>query len=68
MGKPQHRLISKRLFSSIWLVFCDHSAVGVWRTKREALAFVRMHASNGSLLEVAYHVVGPYVLRTRGSR
>lgn len=55
-------VISGRLYPRVWLVFCDHSIVGVWRTKRDAIAATRMR-SKGSLLEVEYHVVGPYVLR-----
>ncbi len=57
------RLISGRLFRRLWLVFCDHSVVGVWRTKREAVDAVRVRA-RGSILEVDYHVAGPYVLRS----
>ena len=59
-------LISGRLVSRVWLVFCDHSMVGAWRTKRDALAATRMR-SKGSILEVEYHVVGPYVLQ-RGAK
>ena len=58
---------SHKTFRRIWLVLCDHSILGVWRTKREALAATRLRAK-GSLLEVEYHVVGPYVLEQRGDR
>lgn len=50
----------------VWLVYCDHSVLGVWSSKRAALAGSRMGRLN-SLLEVEYHVIGPYVLE-RGGR
>jgi hypothetical protein len=45
----------------VFLVFCDHSVLGVWRSKRAAKAAARAR-SDESILEVEYHVVGPYVL------
>ncbi len=42
-------------------MYCDHSVIGVWPSKKDALAGSRMRRHN-SILEVEYHVVGPYVL------
>lgn len=46
----------------IWLATCDHSVVGIWATKRAALAGTRMGRLN-SMREVAYFIAGPYLLR-----
>lgn len=56
----------RTLVKRVWLVLCDHSVVGVWRTQRAAATAVSM-LRRGSILEVDYHVVGPYVLQRRSS-
>lgn len=45
----------------VWLVWVDHSVLGVWSTRSGAKRAAKLRAKD-SLLEVEYHVMGPYVL------
>jgi hypothetical protein len=42
----------------VWLVYVDHSIVGVWPTKKAAEAAVRLRSRS----DIAHRIVGPYVL------
>lgn len=64
MKMAPRRVVSGMLFRRLWVAFCDHSIIGVWRTRKEAENATRLRVE-GSLLEVEYHVVGPYILRGR---
>jgi hypothetical protein len=48
----------------VWLVWVDHSVLGVWSTEAKARRAARLRVRD-SLLEVEYRVVGPYVLQER---
>lgn len=41
----------------VWIVFVDHSALGIWLTEGEAMKAVNMRRSH-SLMEVAYTIQG----------
>lgn len=62
-GGTQHDAAPDR----VWLVICDHSIAGVWQTRREAEAAVRLRERQASP-PIEHHVVGPYVLRTAKGR
>lgn len=51
----------------VWIVFVDHSALGIWLTEGDAMKAVNMRRS-ASLLEVAYKIQGYRAIRRRGSR
>jgi hypothetical protein len=48
----------------VWLVFVDHSVLGVWKTRSEAVAAINLRRRD-SLLEVAYRLQG---YRAKGVR
>jgi hypothetical protein len=57
-------LPSRGIIRRVWLVFVDHSVVGVWRTRREAREAAKLRGSIGRL---PLFVIGPYVLQ-RGAK
>lgn len=52
----------------VWLLLTDHSVGGVWGTKREAIAAMRLRQGDHSLAHTEFYVAGPYVLENRGAR
>lgn len=54
--------MSKGRATSVWLLWVDHSVSGVFVSKSAARRAAKARAKD-SLLEVEYHVLGPYVLR-----
>ena|SRR5688572_18982293 len=51
----------------VWLVFVDHSILGVWRSKREATAAVRLRQRH-TVSNVAHFIAGPFVLAPGAKR
>jgi hypothetical protein len=49
-------------FQRIWLVLCDHSVVGVWKTRLEAERAVRLRQRQ-TISNVVHFLLGPFVLR-----
>lgn len=45
----------------IWLVSCDHSIVGVWKTKHEATAAVRLRQRH-TISNITHFIMGPFLL------
>jgi hypothetical protein len=46
----------------VWLVFVDHSIVGVWRNKRDADKAVRLRQQH-AISNITHFVAGPYALQ-----
>lgn len=55
-----------KVFHRAWLVFCDHSMVGAWRTKREAAKAVRLRQRQ-TISNIEHFLLGPFVLK-RGAK
>lgn len=64
MGAPAKRKRSA-LLMRVWLVLCDHSIAGAFRTKREAEAHCRLREQRRGPDQPMHFVVGPYVLQWR---
>ncbi len=47
-------------FKRVWLVFCDHSVVGVWRSRKEAEEAIELRSAGG-LFQVEHYLAGPFV-------
>lgn len=43
--------------AEVWLVFVDHSVLGVWKSRAEAVSAINLRRRD-SLLEVAYRIGG----------
>lgn len=59
-------LPERGIIRRVWLILCDHSVAGVWRTRREAEEVLRFRRENSVEL-IEHFVMGPYVLQ-RGKR
>lgn len=52
---------TRKMLRRLWVVLCDHSVVGVRKTKREAEATVRLRQRQ-TISNVEHYVAGPYRL------